>query len=224
MASSPQILSDLKVIQDADQELELLTTYKGVPFICKTKIASIQGDIARLTTHDPTIICLEGNQQTKVLGSDYFEPSAAQIIAVDVTKGIIELSNFTYVGTKMGERMIVRVEPKEPIEVTLEQEGTKNSGSLADISISGAGVRVPHAIYNSALKPGASVQVSMELPKGSIRMVGIVLSVIKTEEFYRLSIRFSQDGSQKVTIFKYLIDRRAEIESELQSQYQLIAG
>lgn len=220
MASNRQILLDLKIIMENDQKLELLTTYKGVPFVCKTKVTNVVGEVAWLKTVDPSLICLLKDHTAKVLGSDYFEPASANVIDVDLEQGLLELSDFSYIATKMGERMIVRVEPKEPLNVSLESTGIKIAALLADISISGMGIRVGYADYSAILKPGATLQISMELPVGPINLSGTVLSAVKTDEYYRLSLRFAQDSSQRSRIFKYLIDRRTEIEHEVLEEYE----
>lgn len=219
MASNLQILSDLKVIMDANQRLELLTTYKGVPFVCKAKVEKVETNSAQLRTLDPSIFCLLHESQAKVLGSDYFEPAIAKIVQIDVKTGLLELSDFSYIATRLGERMIVRVEPSKPIEVTLENAGLKIIAQLVDISISGMGVSINFAHYSAILKPGATVQVRMEIPTGSVNLNTTILSAYKAEGHYRLSMRFAQDGSQRSLIFRYLIDRRSEIENEVQEEY-----
>ena len=89
-----------------------------------------------------------------------------------------------------------------------------------DISISGLGLRVAKADFHAALKPGASTKIHMQIPSAEINVSGTVLSAFKADEFYRLSIRFAQDISQRSLIFKYLIDRRHEIEEEVRLQFQ----
>jgi hypothetical protein len=220
MASNQQILSDLRLIMDAGHSLELLSTYKGVPVICKAKIQRIGDDIVQLQAEGPALVCLAKEKQIRVLGSDYFEPSLAQIVSIDIPTGKLELADFGYLGTKLGERMIVRVEPKSPVHVTLINGGQITVGRLVDLSINGMGVRIGYADYNPSLKPGTNVQIRAALSTGEIEVNGVILSVVRSNEYYRLSLRFSQNGTQKSIIFKFLVDRRAEIEVELQKDYQ----
>jgi hypothetical protein len=220
MASNPQILSDLRVIQEADHQIELLTTYKGVPFVCRAIIERIQEGRVLVKALDPYMVCLEADKKPRVLGSDYFEPSVASVTYIDIQSGEIELDDFTYVGTKLGERMIVRVEPKKTIAVKLHTEVQETIGNLADISINGIGVHVAISAYNPTLKPGTIVQTQFMLPTGDIAMSGTVLSASKMDVSYRISIRFNNHSTQKILIFKYLIDRRVEIENELVTNYQ----
>jgi len=221
MASNPQIISDLKVIQEAGHGIDVLTSYKGVPFICHALIINIKNDLVQIVTKDRPIVCLKNEKRPQILGSDFFEPSLASVVSLDIPSGKIELNQFSYVGTKLGERMIVRVEPKEPLSVNLEIEGQKISAQLADISINGLGVLVDSKLYTPLLKPGADINTSLQLHTGSIESTGIVLSALKVGDNFRLSIRYNQKNYQKMRIYRYLVDRRAEIGAELNENYRL---
>lgn len=204
---------------DFDHRLELMNTFRGVPFICKAKVISIGDDLVEIETRDPALICLVQQKQTKVLGSDYFEPAVARCAWVDLINGKAALTHFSYQSTRLGERMIVRVEPKEPIPVRIETEDQSTTVELADLSLSGMGVRVESTNYSTSLKPGTTVQASMQLPKEEVRLAGNILTAIKSGSAYRLSVRFLPNSPQRVTVFRYLIDRRGEIAVELQEAY-----
>jgi hypothetical protein len=219
MTSNAQILSDLRVIMETQHTLELMNTFKGVPFICRGKAIRVGEDQVQIETTDPTIACLVGEKQVKVLGSDYFEPSIATIVAVDLANGLVTLSNFSYLGSKLGERMIVRVAPKTPIEASIKNESVNTIAQVLDLSISGIGLKLIHADYDPTLRPGATVRIGMRLPNGDVQIAATILSAVRASDGHRLSLRFSQDGPQKVTIFRYLVDRRSEIEKELLEVY-----
>ncbi len=220
MASNQQIISDLRLAMDMKQHLELMVNYKGVPVISKAQIKAIAGDLVTMITHDPGLVCLRSSPQTNILGSDYFEPSTAKIHSVDVRSGEVQLYEFSYLGSRLGERMIIRVEPSAPIPLRLGVEDQTIDGELVDISLSGAGIRIPSAKYTPLLKPGAVIQIDFELPHGMIAISGTILSGSRSTDLYRLSVRFGQNGVHKERIFKYMVDRRAEIEQELLAEYE----
>jgi hypothetical protein len=222
MASNQQIIHDLQLIMETDQLLELLTTYKGVPFTFKAKVKQIDKECAQIEVKDPAMVCLEYEKRIKLLGSDYFEPASGIVQSFDILTGSAELGNFSYLGAKLGERMIVRVEPKNPIAVLIETENQSTPAEMADLSINGMGVRIPYSVYKVTLKPGTTVQLGLSLPEGKISLSGMVLSAAKTDEFYRLSVRFNEIGSHNPAIFNYLIVRRAEIENELKEEYERV--
>lgn len=220
MTSNPQIIADLRLIMEFDHDLELMNTYRGVPFICKAKVLGIHEDEAEIQTHDPALVCLMKEKQTKVLGSDYFEPAVAHVASTNLMAGTATLTNLSYQSTRLGERMIVRVEPKEPIPVIIETEGQQVRVDLLDISLSGMGVQVDLINYSGLLKPGTTVQTALRLPKEEIRLDGNILTAIKSSSAYRLSVRFLPNNPNRVTVFRYLIDRRAEITTELNEEYE----
>jgi len=220
MTSNQQILADLRVVMETGHALELINTYKGVPFICKAKVICVEEEQVCLKAEDPSLVCLSHDPQIKVLGSEYFEPSVARVVSMDLPCGQIVLNDFRYLGSRLGERTIVRVEPKENIHAWLECEKQKFNGELADLSMSGIGVRLPSSQYHPVLKPGANLQVQIELPSAVVRATGTILSATRAGDVHRLSIRFAADHAYKVAIFHYLIDRRNEIEEELRQDYE----
>jgi hypothetical protein len=219
MISNIQILSDLRLAMEMRQELELMVTFKGVPVICKAKVTQIDGENVTLTTRDPGLIRIEHEKKISVLGSEFFEPSTAKVTKVDIQSGTLQLTNFSYLGTRLGERMMMRVEPKEPIRVALESENLAFEGDIVDMSLNGIGIRIDQPNYNPSLKPGTTIKTAFDLPNHHITLEGTVLSSIRAGNTYRLSLRFNQNGPQKIAIFRYLIDRRAEIENELKADY-----
>ena len=224
MISNIQIVSDLRLAMEMRHELELMVTFKGVPVICKARVTQIDGEIVTLVTHDPGLIRIQKEKKISVLGSEFFEPSTAKVLNVDITSGALQLSNFSYLGTRLGERMMMRAEPKEPIRVSLESENLSFDGDIVDLSLNGIGIRIDQANYNSSLKPGTTIKTTFNLPKGLTVMDGTVLSSVKSGDSYRLSVRFNEIGPPKIAIFRYLIDRRTEIENELKSDYEQALG
>ncbi len=221
MPSNQQILSDLRVVLETGHALEIMNTYKGVPFVCKAQVKRVEDDLVYVEAQHPSLICLTREKQTKVLGSDYFEPSIAQVVSVDLGAGQITLTRFAYLGTRLGERTIVRVEPRDPIPVELRFNEQRVTGELADLSMSGIGVRFPAEAYTPLLKPGANLHLRLALPNDVIvESDGAILSAARLKDIYRVSIRFSTNQSNRVAIFRYLIDRRAEIEAELKQEYK----
>ncbi len=220
MISNIQIISDLRLAMEMRHELELMVTFKGVPVICKARVTQIDGENVTMVTRDPGLIRIEREKKVSVLGSEFFEPSTAKVVSVNISSGILQMCNFSYLGTRLGERMMMRVEPKEPLQVSFESESQASEGEIVDLSLNGIGICIDQANYNPSLKPGTTIKATFDLPSGRTLMQGTVLSSVKSGNSYRLSVRFNENGSQKIAIFRYLIDRRAEIEAELKSDYE----
>jgi hypothetical protein len=220
MPSNLHIISDLRIAMETNQDLELMVTYKGIPVISKAKIVEIDGDMITLITHDPGLICIAKKDRLSILGSESLDPSSAQVGGVALQKREVRLQNFSDLGNRLGERMTVRVETETPIAICLESQDLRVEGEMVDISLQGAGLRISSGQYSPALKPGAQILASFDLPSGSIRIKCTVVSGAKREDHYRLSILFIENGEKMRRIFHYLVDRRKEIEEELLSEYQ----
>jgi hypothetical protein len=224
MISNIQILSDLRLAMEMRHKLELMVTFKGVPVICKARVTQIDGETVTLVTHDPGLIRIEREKKISVLGSEFFEPSTAKVLNMDIANGTLQLCNFSYLGNRLGERMMMRAEPKEPIRISLESENLSFDGDIIDLSLNGIGIQIDQANDTSSLKPGTTIKTTFDLPKGHTVMDGTVLSTVRSGKTYRLSVRFNENGPPRIAIFRYLIDRRAEIEGELKSDYERALG
>jgi len=219
MTSNIQIISDLRLAMEMDHALELMVTFKGMPVICKARVAQIVGEYVVFLTTDPGLARISHEKKITILGSEYFEPSTADVVRVDVAAGQVELCRFSYLGTRLGERMMMRVEPREPVRVVLTSETLSLAGDLADLSLNGIGVCIEPSDYDLTLKPGLAIRASFDLPGEHIEIECVVISALTTDDVHRLALRFTQGGPQKAAIFRYLIDRRNEIENELMAEY-----
>ena len=155
MVTNLQILSDLRLLKDNRQAVDLMNTYKGVPFVSRCRILEIDGDRVTIQTKDFSLVCIQKEKSTRVLGSDFFEPSLAQVAAVDLLNGTAVLYDFSYLGAKLGERMIIRVEPEEPLDVEIASNGSQIAGRMADISLSGIGLLIMNEEYPQSLNRGS---------------------------------------------------------------------
>jgi len=219
MTSNLQILSDLRLAMEMKQTLEIMVFYKGVPVICKAQISAITGEITTAITQASGIVSIKKAAKVSILGSDYFEPSSAHVEDVDYQSGQLQLRDFSYLGNRLGERMIVRVEPKTPIPLVLTSMDQQIEAELVDLSINGAGIRLQTGQYYPSLKPGALVRASFDLPGQAIELDATVISGTKVADRFRISIGFTGNGVQKAAIFRYLVDRRSEIEQEILAEY-----
>ena len=87
MASNPQIISDLRVIQEANHSLELLTVYKGVPFICKANIKTVEeiADRAGISRYGALVLLEAGLSLEMIMVKDdkYFITKTGYFMIAD---------------------------------------------------------------------------------------------------------------------------------------------
>lgn len=215
MTITDPILADLGYVLETNREVDMLHFYRSFPIICKGRLLSLEGGKVQVLTQPPGSVCLVREKTTTILSNRLLEAVKAEIIDFDIKTGIVNLGDFEYVGSRLGERMVARVEPKTPYEVRLEKEGLTLRGKLADISISGIGVYV----QSSTVKKGELFTSHMALPEGEVTLDVKVLDVSSTPEFFRLAMKFTTNVLDIGLVMRYIRHRRAEIFSEVQDLY-----
>jgi hypothetical protein len=216
MAVDP-IISDLQYVMETSQELDILNFYKSFPITCKASVEGIDRDVVTLKVQRPGSVCLEAQEQTVILSRGLPEAVRARVVSFDLVSGQLKLDDFSYVGSRFGERMIARVQPDESINVEMEIEGQQFTGQLADVSLSGIGVFSTSSIPQR----GQMVQLTLPLPEGLITLPGKVLNLSETPEGQnRLSIGFTRNAQEIAVVMRYIKDRRIEILDEIEQMYE----
>lgn len=210
------IISDLQYVMETGQELDILNFHKSFPITCKGRVENIDVNMVTLKVQPPGSVCLESQDQTIVLSRGLPEAVRARVVTFDLVSGLLHLSDFGYVGSHFGERMIARVQPGDTIEVGLEVDGQHYSGVLADVSLSGVGVFVKGVSFDK----GQNVELSLPLPEGGVNLPGKVLNISNTPDGQqRLSIGFTRNAQEIAIVMRYVKDRRTEILTEIEYMY-----
>lgn len=216
MAVDP-IIADLQYVMETSQELDILNFHKSFPITCKARVETIERDTAVLQVEPPGSVCLESQEQTIVLSRGLPEAVRARVVSFDLVTGILKLSDFSYVGSHFGDRMIARVQPEDPISVELEIDEEKFIGSLVDVSLSGVGVFVPAGSFSR----GQLLQLTLPLPEGKVTLPGKILNATETpNQQIRLSIGFTRNAQEIAVVMRYIKDRRIEILNEIEHMYE----
>jgi hypothetical protein len=213
-----KIISDWKRVARAKEEVELLNVYKGLPIIFKATVDNVMQDTVRVRATTYEAICLTLTPKTTVLSHMLEEAVTANVIAVDIQAGTATLDHFRYATKQVGDRMTLRAEPKETIPVNVECSGQVLAGTLADLSVSGAGVWVPEP-QAEELRPRAVVRLHLPLPLTTLDLAGVIRYLRPTAGVCRVGITFAPDAHLR-SVFDYLNHRRSEILHELRDLYQ----
>jgi len=216
MAVDP-IITDLQYVMETSQELDILNFHKSFPITCKAQVEAIERDMVLLRVQPPGSVCLDAQEQTIVLSRGLPEAVRARIIGFDLVDGKLKLSDFSYVGSHFGDRMIARVQPEDTIEVEIEAGEKSLKGTLVDVSLSGIGIYTSDA----DLKRGQILLLTLPLPEGKVTLPGKVLNINETPEgLSRLSIGFTRNAQEIAVVMRYIKDRRSEILSEIERMYE----
>lgn len=211
--STEAIMADLHEIANVGEGVELLNLYKGVPIVNKATFVHFEADSVTLKTQRPQLVCLERDGRTVVLSDIMQVALSAQVAAVDRSAETVTLDHLAITDKKVGDRMTVRVEPKEAISVDVTVGSQKIAAALADISMSGAGLHVQDTTYE--FKKKMPVRMTFQLPGGQIDSSGIVRYAKQETDRLRVGVDLSQDIHIRAMIARYVNARRAEILGEL---------
>jgi hypothetical protein len=219
------IYAGLQRLMTVGRTVDLLNLYQGAPIVYPATVRVLESDHAVLRVPGYEVVCLTLEPSTILLNQILEEAVAADVRAVDLAAGTVTLSRFRYASSHVGDRMTVRVTPRDPVPVALECGGQRVDGELADMSINGLGVHVPVA-RAGVLRPRAVVHLKLALPQSADHGGDMALDLsgavrfVKTEgEVNRVGIVFAQDV-QMLTILHYVRERQTEILADLKSVYK----
>ncbi len=216
MAVDP-IIADLQYVMETSQELDILNFHKSFPITCKARVEAIDRDVAILNVDTPGSVCLESQEQTIVLSRGLPEAVRARVVSFDLVNGSLKLSDFSYVGSHFGERMIARVQPEDTINIEIEADDEKYSGTLVDVSLSGVGVTT----NEKGFQRGQLLKLTLPLPEGKVTLPGKVLNTNEIPNGpTRLSIGFTRNAQEIAVVMRYIKDRRIEILNEIEHMYE----
>lgn len=212
-------LNALDYLLRVNPEIELLNFYKSCPVSIKAAIVAMEpGGIVRAKVFPPGSVCLYQNKTTTLLSTILTEVIRAKIKRFDIVDGIVSLHDFSYPSAWTGQRMVVRVQPDQTIEILLRNESRAIHGMIADISLNGIGVLVE----NPDLEDNEVLQVHLTLPTGETVLRGMVVETIPQDSMYRVGIIFISNSRDISFLLKYITSRRMEILDEVSQLYERV--
>ncbi len=114
---------------------------------------------------------------------------------LDVVSKLATLTNFEFASETIGQRAVVRVQPKNPVDVVIHYQGEKIRGNLVDVSSGGVGIFMLSAYIRNPglLKKSEPIQLMFRLPAESggsqeVRLQGVIQYVNPEKGSYRLGI------------------------------------
>jgi hypothetical protein len=161
------ILSMLKGLAAARAEINLLNVYKGVPLSFSAKIVGFQKDSLQVLTDQHQAVCMFFEKKTYIQSKRIPEIFRADVTELHPADKVATLANFSRVDSGIGNRMLVRVQPREPLEGSIQNQYGDNvvRGELADISQDGFAVYLAEEVFSPRqFSKDSSITVTMRLP------------------------------------------------------------
>jgi len=231
---SMEVLGKFRQAASTDRVIRLLNVYKGVPISNDGTIQQIGDKTITLISQKYQIVCLSKYRETYIQSNWLPLTVRARVVKVNFLKNEVTLSDFEYVTSHIGGRALVRVVPKDPVEVFLQNDllTGKVRTELVDISLQGIGVHLMSELYQArAFEAGRDIMINMDLPynkSGSSKTLRTQGTVIHSEPAgwfrgHRIGIMLFPTKEAKSLLSEYIRQRQTEIFNEIKIQYDLMA-
>lgn len=219
MLSDRQIYTELAAMLKENPFFDCMNMYKGLPLVYEAVLQHVGEKSAKFKVVSPSSVCLEWEPQTTILEDQKTNTLTANVVDFDILSGVVELATFRYGGRHVGNRMIVRVEPRDVIPVDIKADAQTLMGKLADISLTGLGIRTS-SLGDPELRIRDKVQVRFELTDEEMTLQGMVINITPEESGHRLAVYCGGSETKiPVSVARYIIRRREEIRQEIYEIY-----
>jgi len=158
---------------------------------------------------------MEDTKQTFVKSEIFPKMVKANVGTVNSKELEVTLTDFVYVDGSPEKRSYMRIQPKDPIDVLIQDENRIARGQLVDMSIAAIAVYV---VKTSTFKLNADVSINLKLPIMSqntsteISVQGRINIVYGEEtDFDKLVIEIDNDMYSEPLISQYISYRQAEV-------------
>ncbi|WP_457600241.1 PilZ domain-containing protein, partial [Hydrogenivirga sp.] len=192
------------------RNIEIITFYKEVPVICRSRIIDIEEGTLAVSLCDLNVFNIDDEVYIKHINL----PKTVAVIIRDIDKRneVMEVEIIGFVDLPQERRGYVRVAPKEPIRAVIEKGGQKVSGSITDISVGGVGIYTKDV---GTLREGDRVVVMFRLPKGEVETEATVRHIEEYEDALRVGLSYELDIRKEEVVSDYVMERQFEILREL---------
>ncbi|MBE0698857.1 MAG: hypothetical protein IH586_18210, partial [Anaerolineaceae bacterium] len=129
--------------------------YKGVPISNDAELMGLDNVYIYLKVNQYQLACIYLERGTYLQGPDFPYPLRAQLSKMDLEHGDVYLTNVVKVNGGIGKRGQIRVEPQDPIWVSLQMKNALSSVTtrLADLSSTGLGVYMERFYFQPHIYP-----------------------------------------------------------------------
>lgn len=226
MDSGSDYLQHLSRLADWKEKIRLLNTFRGLPIENEAVVIGYQDGYLAVRVHEYQAVCMALENTTLIQDQDWPEVIRANVMAVDIPKKQAVLGEFTGAGNEIGQRVELRVHPREPMNAEIYDGDKRIGGKIADLSCNGIGLFTFAAyIYENLLfEPNQPVYIDFRLPASNeiSRFRGVVTSVVPDlhTQLYRLGLNIDIPQAQAEALNQYIHSRQTETLEELKSIYE----
>ena len=166
MDGNTEIAGLFKQAAQAKQSLYLLNVYKGVPISYEASIVDVSWATMKVQTQKYQVVCLYRERETYIQSRAWPHTIHARVVEVDLPNTQAVLTNFSYVKSRIGDRMRVRVQPVEALEGDIEAKDRQTFRcDLADLSQDGVAIYIASRNFSPQIYVrGAEITLTLRFP------------------------------------------------------------
>jgi hypothetical protein len=209
------IIKGFELIEKERKEVKLINICEGLLLRYNSSISHRSKDKVIFNIHKFQAVVMEDTKQTFVKSEIFPKMIKANVGTVNLKELKATLTDFVYVDGSPEKRSYMRIQPKDPIDVLIQDEERIIRGQLVDISIAAIAVYVEK---KRIFKRNANVRICLKLPKISQNTstetnVKGRINIVYGEEtnFDKLVIEIDNDLYSEPVISQYISYRQAEI-------------
>ncbi|RLJ70079.1 PilZ domain-containing protein [Hydrogenivirga caldilitoris] len=193
-----------------NRSIELITFYKEVPVVCRSRILDMEEGLLTVKLCDLKVFNID--EEVYIKHPNLPKTVAAVIRDIDNRNEVMEVELIGFVDLPQERRGYVRVTPREPMKVRLRKGSWETLGIVGDISVGGVGVYLKD---KGELVSGDTIDLYLKLPKGDIETRATVRHIEEREGVFRVGISYELDLKKEDIISDYIMERQFEILKEL---------
>ncbi len=204
----------------------MINVFRGVPITYDATITMISQGYVAINVHAFQAVCISLDKRTYIQSEYIPEPVKGHPVAVDIISRDVILNRFTYAEKTFGNRMSLRVQPKEPLHVIIHAKNSSVTATLADLSSKGMGIFAFETRVENRMdyKRGDPIEMVIKLPRlnNEIKLKGSITNITQERGtiLTRLGIHTDPEQDSEHSLLDYITDRKAEIMEELEVIYE----
>jgi PilZ domain len=216
------VLSAIRFLGQQNTALELTKSYRGL-------VLQEDVNILEVTSKEATLRATNVEMSAALEGFVYLhsqllpKPVMAQLKSLDLKKGIIVLSNFTYIDMALKKRQHERVRPKHSTYVSLHWKRNIVRQSIENISTNGMRVLAFKISEKGiGLQPESKVKLEFQLSPDHkyTDLAGIIVYMNRIDRYVTtIGIQLFPTARETRLLENYITPRKQEILAELNQAY-----
>ncbi len=147
--------------------IRLLNIYKGLPISYDTTITSINISEIQVSGSKSHIACLYHQGESYLQGDELPVVIRSTVKSLNLVQNYATLTNFEIAQNNIGKRAQIRVEPDDPLVVSIQFKDSSYEflAPLADISANGASVYFESFMFPTRFaRPGNELKITFPIP------------------------------------------------------------